>query len=120
LLSLTIESKDGGPAVNLGTGLNGGEMNNANDENLRLIAQLPEIERVMMYKGKVTADGLGALAALPKLRYLDMYATEVAAEAFAVLPKLTQLKSLIWAMPDRSRVSKGSATRPPASRLRVS
>jgi hypothetical protein len=95
LLSLTIESKDGGPAVNLGTGLNGGEMNNANDENLRLIAQLPEIERVMMYKGKVTADGLGALAALPKLRYLDMYATEVAAEAFAVLPKLTQLKSLI-------------------------
>ena len=95
LLSLTIESKDGGPAVNLGTGLNGGEANNATDENLRLIAQLPEIERVMMYKGKVTADGLGALAALPKLRYLDMYATEVAADAFVVLPKLTQLKSLI-------------------------
>lgn len=43
LLSLTIESKDGGPAVNLGTGLNAGEANNATDENLRLIAQLPEI-----------------------------------------------------------------------------
>jgi hypothetical protein len=49
----------------------------------------------LLYKGKVTADGLGALAALPKLRYLDMYATEVAADAFVVLPKLTQLKSLI-------------------------
>jgi hypothetical protein len=94
LLSLAMDPKDGGPAVNLGTGPNGGEANNATDENLRLIAQLPEIERVMMYKGKVTADGLGALAALPKLRYLQMYATEAEADAFAVLPKLTQLKSL--------------------------
>ena len=91
---LTIEPKDGGPAINLGTGLDGGEANNANDENLRLIAQLPEVEQVMIYKGKVTADGLGALAALPKLRYLQMYATEVPAAAFSVLPKLMQLKSL--------------------------
>lgn len=73
LLSLTIETKDGGPAINLDTGENGGEANNATDENLRLIAQLPEVERVMVYKGKVTADGLVALAALPKLRYLQMY-----------------------------------------------
>jgi internalin A len=94
LLSLTIESKDGGPAINLGTGPDGGEANNATDENLRLIAQLPELERVMMYKGKVSADGLAALAALPNLRYLQMYATDVPAAAFAVLPKLTQLKSL--------------------------
>jgi hypothetical protein len=91
---LTIESKDGGPAINLGTGLDGGEANNANDDNLRLIAQLPEVERVMVYKGKITADGLTALAALPKLRYLQMYATEVPAAAFAVLPKLKKLKSL--------------------------
>ena len=94
LLSLTIEPKDGGPAINLGAGLDGGEANNATDENLQLIAQLPEVERVMVYKGKVTADGLAALAALPKLRYLQMYATDVPAGAFAVLPKLTQLKSL--------------------------
>jgi uncharacterized protein (TIGR03067 family) len=91
---LTIESKDGGPAINLGTGLDGSEANNANDENLRLISQLPEVERVMVYKGKITVDGLAALAALPKLRYLQMYATEVPAAAFAVLPKLKQLKSL--------------------------
>ena len=91
---LTIESKDGGAAINLGTGLDGGEANNATDANLRLIAQLPEIERVMVYKGKVTADGLAALTALPKLRYLQMYETDVPAAAFAVLPKLTQLKSL--------------------------
>jgi len=94
LQSLTIETKDGGPAINLGTGENGGEANNATDENLRLIAQLPEVERVMVYKGKVSADGLAALAALPKLRYLQMYATDVPAAAFAVLPKLTQLNSL--------------------------
>jgi hypothetical protein len=91
---LTIEPKDGGPAINLGTGLDGSEANNANDENLRLIAQLPEVERVMVYKGKITADGLAALTALPKLRYLQMYAPEMPAAAFAVLPKLKQLKSL--------------------------
>ena len=94
LQGLTIVSKKGSPAINLGTGLDGGEANNANDENLRLIAQLPEVEQVMIYKGKITADGLAALAALPKLRYLQMYATEVPAAAFSVLPKLTQLKSL--------------------------
>ena len=66
---LTIEPKDGGPLINLGTGLDGGEASNATDENLRLIAQLPELERVYVYKGKVTADGLAALAALPKLRF---------------------------------------------------
>ena len=38
---LTIEPKNGSPAINLGTGLEGGEANNANDENLRLDAQLP-------------------------------------------------------------------------------
>jgi len=94
LLSLKIESKDGGPAINLGTGENGAEANNATDENLRLVAQLPEVERVMVYKGKVTANGLAALVALPKLRYLQMYATVVPTTAFAVLPKLMQLKSL--------------------------
>jgi len=41
LLSLTIESKDGGPAINLGTGENGVEATNATHENLRLIAQHP-------------------------------------------------------------------------------
>lgn len=91
---LTIEPKDGGPLINLGTGLDGGEASNASDENLRLIAQLPELERVYVYKGKVTADGLAALAALPKLRYLQMYATDMPAGALAVLPKLPQLKSL--------------------------
>jgi hypothetical protein len=94
LLGLTIEPQGGGPLINLGTGENGGEESNATDENLRLIAQLPEVERVMVYKGQITAGGLVPLAALPKLRYLQMYATDVPAAAFAVLPKLTQLKSL--------------------------
>ena len=94
LLGLTIEPQGGGPLINLGTGENGGEESNATDENLRLIAQLPEVERVMVYKGQITAGGLVSLAALPKLRYLQMYATDVPAAAFAILPKMTQLKSL--------------------------
>ena len=91
---LMIEPKDGGPSINLGTGLDGGEANNATDENLLMIAQIHEVERIMVYKGKVTADGLAALAALPKLRSPQMYETDVPAAAFAVLPKLTQLQSL--------------------------
>ncbi len=94
LLSLKIPTKDGGPLLALGTGEDGGEANNATDENLRLVAQLPELERLIVYKGKFTVDGLAALAAMPKLRYLQLYATDVPAAAFAVLAKLPQLKYL--------------------------
>ncbi len=91
---LTIEGHDGGTMINLGTTLNGGEANNANDENLRLIAQLPDVERVYLYKGKISADGLSALASLPKLRRLSIYKTDVSPDAFAALVKLPQLKYL--------------------------
>lgn len=94
LLSLTIDAKNGGPVIALGTGEDGGEANNATDENLRLVAQLPEVERLIVYKGKITVDGLAALASLPKLRFLQMYATDVPPAAFEVLPKLPQLKTL--------------------------
>lgn len=94
LLSLTVAARDGGPVINLGASENGSLENNATDENLRLIAQLPELERVIIYGGKYSKDGLSALADLPKLRGLQIYQSEVPAEAFAVLPKLTQLKFL--------------------------
>ena len=94
LNGLTIAAKDGGPAVNLGTGENSGEANSANDENLRLVAWLPEVERVSLFKGKFTKDGLAALAALPKLRYLQVYACDVPAEAFSILGELKGLKAL--------------------------
>ena len=81
LASIHSTSLPAHEAINLGTGLDGGEANNATDENLRLIAQLPEVERVMVYKGKFTADGLALLTALPKLRYLQMYSTDVPAAA---------------------------------------
>ena len=38
---LTIPAKDGGPQINLGLAQNGEVANNATDENLRLLAQLP-------------------------------------------------------------------------------
>ena len=91
---LTIDVKHGGPQINVGTGENGGEASNANDENLRLIARLPEVERVYVFKGKITADGLSALASLPKLSRLSIYNTDVPADAFALLAKLPQLKYL--------------------------
>lgn len=94
LNGLTIAAKDGGPAINLGVGEYGAVENNATDENLRLIAQLPELERVTIYGGKYTKEGLSALAALPKLRGLQLYKPDVPADAFAVLPKLHQLNDL--------------------------
>lgn len=49
---LTIPAKDGGPQINLGLAENGEQANNATDETLRLLAQLPELERVTIYYGK--------------------------------------------------------------------
>ena len=92
--SLTIETKDGGSQINLGLAENGEVANNATDENLGLIAQLPELERVTIYYGKYTKEGLSALALLPKLRGLQIYKSDVPPDAFAVLPKLTQLTYL--------------------------
>jgi hypothetical protein len=94
LLGLTTPTKDGGPMINLGLGEDGSVANNANDENLRLIAQLPELERVSVYYGKFSKDGLAALASLPKLTRIQIYKSEVPAAAFGVLAKLPQLKAL--------------------------
>jgi hypothetical protein len=91
---LTIPAKDGGPQINLGLAENGEVANNATDETLRLIAQFPELERVGIYYGKYTKDGLSALASLPNLSRLQIYKSDVPADAFAVLPKLTRLTSL--------------------------
>jgi len=91
---LAIPAKDGGPQINLGLAENGEVANNATDETLRLIAQFPELERVGIYYGKYTKDGLSALASLPNLSRLQIYKSDVLSDAFAVLPKLTRLTSL--------------------------
>ena len=90
--SLTIEPKDGGPLIGLGPDGAGGS--NVSDENLRLIAQLPEVERVSIFSGKFTADGLSALAGMPKLRRLEIYKPDVSVGTFAALAKLPQLEYL--------------------------
>ena len=91
---LTIEAGSGGPFVSLGVGPNGNEASNANDENLALVAQLPEVERILLFKSRFTKAGLAQLAALPKLRSLQIYAPNVTPDAFAGLASLTQLKTL--------------------------
>ncbi len=91
---LTVPAKDGGPQINLGLAQNGEVANNATDENLRLLAQLPELERVTIYYGKYTKDGMSALASLTNLRGFEIYKSDVPADAFAILPKLTKLTYL--------------------------
>ncbi len=61
VLGLTMQTKEGGPQINLGLGADGSVANNANDETLRLIAQLPELEGVALYYGKFSKDGLAVL-----------------------------------------------------------
>lgn len=92
---LSMEPSMGGPAISLGTGLNGAESNNCNDENLALVAQLPELECLFLYKGTFTKAGLSKLAALPKLRQLQIYApNQVGPEVFAALAELKTLSTL--------------------------
>lgn len=91
---LTIEAKYGGPQINLGLGSNGAVENNATDENLRLVAQLPELERISIYSGRFTKEGLSALASLPRLTGLQIYKSDVPASAFSVLAKLPKLRYL--------------------------
>ena len=92
--SLTIPANGGGPQINLGLAQNGEVANNATDENLRLLGQLPELERVTIYYGKYTKDGMSALASLTNLRGFEIYKSDVPADAFAILPKLTKLTYL--------------------------
>lgn len=94
LVGLTATPQNGGPFISLGDGENGGVAGGATDENLRLVARLPEVERITVRRGKFTADGLAVLAALPKLRDIQMFETKVPAAALAGLTKLPQLTTL--------------------------
>ncbi len=93
---LSIETKNGGPSIGIGIriGKTGDDAKNANDENLGLIAQLSEVERVYIYKGQFTKVGLARLSALPKLRLLVIYESPAEPDAYSALAKLTQLQHL--------------------------
>ncbi len=82
---LRFDASQGGPAINLGTGPNGSPTSSVNDDNLTLIAQLPELERVMLFRGTFSKAGLGQLANLPNLKMLSIYEAQVDSEAFAAL-----------------------------------
>jgi len=92
--SLKIEAKDGGACISLGTGKDGGENTTANDENLGLVAQLPEVERIFIHKGAFSQFGLARLAALPKLKTLGFYAPQVEPKVFSALAGCQALRSL--------------------------
>jgi hypothetical protein len=83
-----------GAMISLGIGPTGGPADNANDQNLALVAQIPEIERLFVHKGTFTARGLAALAALDNLRTLGFHSPQVQPGTFASLAELKQLKSL--------------------------
>jgi len=82
------------PTIGLGNGPNGDPEANANDETLALVVQLPEVERIFINGGKISADGFAQLALLPKLRSLNIYASDIGPTTFAVLTnKLTTVET---------------------------
>lgn len=64
------------------------------DANLRLVAQIPEVETVRMYGGAFSADGLAALAALPRLHTLSISSPGGGQAVFAKLSDFKTLKSV--------------------------
>lgn len=80
--------------VNLGMASNG-QAEGVTDEMLAaLVARQPDVERLSLYKGKFTRQGLAALTGLPNLRQLEISASNVAASEFAPLAVMSGLKSL--------------------------
>ena len=82
------------PGLSLGTGLDGGETDNANDETLGLAVQLPELEQLSLWKGKFGNEAIAKLASMPRLASLDLYGSKIDPKAFAVLGRLKSLESL--------------------------
>ena len=93
-LGLTHSPKIGLAGINLGLGLDGGETANATDETLGLVTQLPDVEALQLWKGKLSPEALAKLANLPKLKSLDIWQSEIDTKAFAVLGKLKSLEFL--------------------------
>ena len=80
--------------VNLGLKSNGG-VEGVTDEMLQaLVTSQPDVERLSLYHGTFTKQGLAALKALPRLRLLEVSQSNVAASEFAPLADLSGLKSL--------------------------
>lgn len=94
VLGLDSKKENGGPQIALGTGPDGSKNNSASDENLALIAQLPELERIAVYYGRFSADGLAKLAALPKLRSISFLSPTVEPTVFAGLAKSKSLEEI--------------------------
>lgn len=91
---LTIPATRGGAMLSLGIGTKGGGANNANDETLALVSQLPEIRRLFIHEGTFTRAGLAKLAALTDLQSLAFHAPKVEPAVFAALAELPHLQGL--------------------------
>lgn len=81
-------------SVALGIGVNGALNATANDENLKLVARLPEIGTLSLYSGNFTAEGVAALAGMPNLRRLLIGSPSCDRAALAPLARLTGLTHL--------------------------
>jgi len=84
---ITLSTDDlGGPFINLG-GINSSRAT-ANDENLALVAQLPQLKRVVLTRGNFTNVGLSKLNALPKLQNLLILDPDLNSGVIAALAEL--------------------------------
>jgi hypothetical protein len=75
----------------------------ANDERMRLVARMTNLEHLDVGMSRVTDEGLKALAALPKLKHLNVMATRV---TDAGLKTLASMKSLKKVVADGSKVTR--------------
>ncbi len=64
------------------------------DEALRHIAGMTELEALSLYRTKITNDGLRHLAGLVNLRWLDLGASDISAEGLWALAPLKKLEHL--------------------------
>jgi hypothetical protein len=67
------------------------------DDELRIIAQFPNLEKLILNNTKITGPGLKSLTPLKKLRTISLAGTSVDAASLAVLQKLVALKDVyLW------------------------
>jgi hypothetical protein len=87
------------------TGLHFTNASNLNDEHLRELAQLKELQILSLNQTKVTGDGLGVLAQFPALRELHVNESRLTVEGIRHLQELDQLEKIgFWGIsPDDPR-----------------
>src|SRR5262249_4352995 len=71
-----------------------GSNSGANDQGLKLLASLPQLQTLALSRTRVRDTGVASLAAFKKLETLDLGITKITDAAVGELAKLSQLRGL--------------------------